>query len=118
MLVLRLAPKERVYIDGVLIENLGGRVKLGFLSQARVLRENELVPEDDLTRSNAHLLAYHLGRYAAGLSHKNNTTSLFFRDLIERTSDLVPEEVCKSMEEQIALGYYYNALQQIKSFLE
>jgi flagellar protein FlbT len=119
-LTLKLAPMEKLVINGAVIRNGSSYTKITVLNQSNVLRGNEIIQEDQATTpaTRAQFVAQNM---VLDPMRANDLLKIYKTLIADLKGVFLNKDVLESLSESLSCaeaGYYYKALAALRPVLK
>ena len=115
---IKLPPKERIIINGAVIENAGGPTTVLIHNQSDILRRREVMMETEADTPSRRI--YFVIQSAYLFRDERSSLLQTIRDLLQEFAEAAPsaEETVQRIREEIHDDRFYEALKTARTLIE
>jgi len=117
-LLIDLKPGEKVIINGAVIENAGANTKLRIHNESNILRQKEILTNDDIATPAARV--YFCLQCAYIFPDKRDHYLTLFTHYLVEYLEACPSavDIGQEIRDELAAGLYYKALKSSRKLLK
>jgi len=117
-LMIDLKPGEKIIINGAVLENASGNTKLRIHNESNILRQKEILTEEDAVTPAARV--YYCVQCAYIFPEDREHFTQLYRQLLNDYVEACPSatEIADRMRSEMESGHFYKGLKQARKLLQ